>query len=821
MTKSTLSILLAALTIPALAAAQTPDDQATVAGVVVAEESGDAIVGATIRIAGTDREVVSGPNGGFRFDVPRGEHTLEVTSLGRVVLRRTVSVGPDGVRGLSLALGPDAIRAPEIRVALDRFRLVPGQTHLEGIAGSAHYIGPEKLYERKQLYDDVHAVLRQVPGVNIQEEDGYGLRPNIGIRGTGSERSSKITLMEDGVLIAPAPYAAPSAYYFPVIGRMQAVEVRKGSSQIKYGPHTIGGAINLMSTPIPREFRYNVNLEGGQDRSGKLRLSAGNSYDHVGWMIEGYSLTTDGFKEIDGGGDEGFEITDFVGKFRVNTAPDAPLYQELELKLQRYDETSDETYLGLTDADFDVDPFRRYAASRQDVMNAEHSQVQLRWFVQPGEGAIDLTTVAYRNDFERNWFKLGHVNDVGIANILADPDTFAEEFAWIRGATSPEDAFRVRANNREYFSAGVQSVLGARLDGAAGRHEMEFGVRFHEDEEDRFQHEDRFRMVDGQMILTTSGEPGSQANRISDAEAWSFFVQDRIEAGRWTVTPGVRFESIDFTRTDFSTDDPDRTEPTRVRENSVSEWIPGVGLTYEASSRVHVFGGVHKGFGPPGPGADEATEPESSVNYELGARVRTSSLSAQATAFVTDYDNILGRETLATGDESGTGKVFNGGEVDVQGIELSLDYDPAAKAAMYRFPVTFAYTYTSAEFQSNFESDFDPWGTVRSGDELPYIANHQFHAGVGLGRGPWVGRIFATYVGEMRTEAGSGSIPAGSGTDSYTTLDLSAEYATARFGTVFAGVQNLTDEEYIVARRPAGARPGLSRTFLAGVRVAR
>ena len=37
--------------------------------------------------------------------------------------------------------------------------------------------------------------------------------------------------------------------------------------------------------------------------------------------------------------------------------------------------------------------------------------------------------------------------------------------------------------------------------------------------------------------------------------------------------------------------------------------------------------------------------------------------------------------------------------------------------------------------------------------------------------------------------------------------------------SLFASVQNLTDEEYNVAFRPAGARPGAPRTILAGVKL--
>ncbi|MFL2948565.1 MAG: TonB-dependent receptor plug domain-containing protein [Nitrospinales bacterium] len=127
--------------------------------------------------------------------------------------------------------------------------IIGSKYKVKDIAGSAAFLDVQEI--REQNVDDINRILRRVPGVNLREEDGNGLFPNISMRGVDSARSSKVTVMEDGVLMAPAPYSAPAAYYSPTTGRMSGIEVLKGSSQVKYGPHTTGGALNFLSTPVP------------------------------------------------------------------------------------------------------------------------------------------------------------------------------------------------------------------------------------------------------------------------------------------------------------------------------------------------------------------------------------------------------------------------------------------------------------------------------------------------------------------------------------------------------------------------------------------
>jgi Fe(3+) dicitrate transport protein len=699
---------------------------------------------------------------------------------------------------------------------LDRTVVLGSAEKAQETAGSAQYLDEATLQAFD--YTDVHRVLRQVPGVYVIDEEGYGLRPNIGIRGSGTDRNSRITVMEDGVPIAPAIYSAPAAYYFPTMQRMSAVEVRKGSASIRSGPRTTGGVINFLSTPIPAApIAGRAEVLFGQDSTLLGHGYVGGTGESgFGYLIETVQQHTDGFKRL-GGGDTGYDLQDYRVRLGYETQNSDVPYQRVELKIGRTEQDSDETYLGLTDADFRADPQRRYAASQLDNITTEHDQYELRHAIQFND-ALDLSTTAYKHEFTRAWYKLDSVAGGSLANVLADPAQFAEQYGWLTGETSPDNALVVRNNNRAYEQQGVQTVLGWALGNDAVGHQLEFGLRWHEDEEDRFQNDDRYRMDDGRMVLTTAGAPGSQTNQVVSADAWALYVQDEIRFGDFILTPGVRYERIDLERLDYSTSDPDRGDgPTRIVRDRVTQTIPGIGLTWQFAESWALFGSVHKGFNPPAPGA--TAKSEESINTEIGVRFEREALFAEAVAFHNDYDNLVGTCTASTGGGCTIGDQFDGGKARVQGVEVRTSFTFNDGGAV-EFPLTANYTWTDAEFRSAFSSGFGEWGTVVPGDELPYLPENLFHAGIGAAGERWNVHLAANYVDAMRTRAGQGAVPPGQRTDSAWIWDLSAGYTISGNFELFGRIENLLDEEYIVARRPAGARPSLPRTALVGFRYA-
>lgn len=710
---------------------------------------------------------------------------------------------------LAFAQG-DANDAQEI----DTVTIIGKRADAADIPGSAHVIDSEELAEFGQ--SDVLRVLRSVPGVYVQEEDGFGLRPNIGIRGSGLDRSGRIALLEDGVLIAPAPYAASSAYYFPTQRRMSAIEVLKGPAAVTVGPRTTGGAMNMISTPIPKEMSANADLRLGSHELLDAHVNVGNRGDRFSWLLETVQAQSAGFKTIDGpvGGDTGFNIKDYIAKLQFDSDPASRVYQSLRIKLGHTNQISDETYLGLTDADFAANPYHRYAASANDIFQSRHRQYQATYVIDTAKNWRGEMTV-YHNDFARNWYKTQSVNGVSLNDVLIDPATYASEYGYLTGATSADDAIQIRANNREYFSKGVQAKIEWELGFGETDISLNTGLRLHADKEDRFQHQDGYRMADGLLVLTTAAAGGSQTNRVSTAKVTSLYVDSQIRTRAWIFTPGIRFEDIALTRYDYATTDPTRAQgPTRVRSNSTQVLIPGAGALYRLNDEWRLLAGVHKGFNPPAPGS--SAHEESSINLEAGVRYSSDALSFEAIYFRNDYGNLVGTVTDSTGGGGQIGDQFDGGEVLVSGLELSADY--AIEAGAFKFPIGMNYTWTNAaEFRNAFDSGFEPWGQVEVGDALPYIPEHQLRVTAGIKHERFRTTLAANVVGRMRTKAGQGAYDPRETIESHVVWDMIATWRFTEHLSTYLKIDNLLNETYIAARRPAGVRPGLPRTAYIGL----
>jgi len=790
-------------------------------GLVIQKDSQKPVPFANVFLEGTNVGTFTDAKGVYSLNnIAEGNYILVISSVGYEPGKLLVSVKGEETTRIDFVIEESVVELPSIIV--QRVTLTGGMAGLEDIPGSAYYLSPKEL--GKFGYNDVNRTLRLIPGLNIQEEDGYGLRPNIGMRGTGSERSSKITLMEDGVLMAPAPYAAPAAYYFPTIGRMQAVEILKGASQIKYGPFTTGGAINLISTQIPTDFRGVIKVSAGSFGNRLVHTNIGDSRDNFGFLVETYQNSSDGFKELDNGENTGFDKKDYLAKFKINTNIGAKVYQALTFKIGQTTEVSNETYLGLTESDFKANPYRRYAGSQRDIMKAKQSQVQLRHVIRPFE-FMDVTTTAYRSDFSRNWYKLEKVQSdpmvgtISIANVLADPGAYSNEFAILNGSTSTVgDALYLRNNNRDYFAMGLQSTLGLHFENDILIHDLELGFRVHKDQIDRFQWYDQYRMENGVMELTNRGIPGTESNRVETANAVAAFAQYKLRYGKLTATPGLRFESVEAVRLDYGKDDVNRTgKDLTAKANNIDVFIPGLGLDYKFSKRLSGFIGINRGFAPPG--SKEGTKAEKSINYEAGIRTNYGYLSTQAIFFFNDYSNLLGSELTAAGG-NGSADQINGGEVDVKGLELLVAYDfVQSQQAKFRIPLTLVYTFTDAKFKNDFDSQFDPWGEVKKGYKLPYISNHQFALGISFEHIKFSLNFTGKYSDKMRTEAGQGDIPSDKSIDNSFIGDISVHYKLNTRFRIIGDIKNITDQVYSVSRRPSGLRPGLPRSFAIGLNV--
>jgi Fe(3+) dicitrate transport protein len=700
------------------------------------------------------------------------------------------------------------------------------------ISGSGQYINTLKIEKLNQ--PNVNNVLRIVPGVNVRDEEGFGLRPNIGLRGTPVNRSAKITLMEDGILIAPAPYADPAAYYFPTFSRMQGIEVLKGSSQIKYGPYTVGGAINLLSTVIPNTFKGFAQVGLGSFGTNQQRIWVGDSRKNIDYVFEINRIASNGFKVLPNGENTGFDRRDVMGKIRWHTDEDAKIAQSVMLKMVASVEDGNETYLGLTYEDFQTNRLSRYAATQKDILDMNHNHLSLTHTISPVEG-LKFHTTAYYSFTYRDWARVNSIAGQSLNNILQNPASFANAYQVMTG--NANGAIDYQSAERTFFSKGIQTNAQYLFVKNDWTHKIQFGMRYHLDQADRFATRSAYNMTNGTMILSAAGIKGNQENQIRNAQSLATFLNYDISFKRLKVSPGVRYENINFDFQNYGTADNARLGTVlRSAENQLTVILPGIGLHYWLNENMNLLGGIHKGFSPPGMPSVTATSGqarmETSVNYELGYHFEKNGYTAQVVGFFNNYSNILGSDNISGGG-LGTGDMFNAGNAHIRGIEISFEGNLLSNKnypSGLSFPVSLAYTFTDARFQETFINGGGDWGTgrINQGDRIPFITPHLLTANVGVSNQKFDLTLSSRFTGITRVKPGAGALiipdnvvkyPDVNALAGFLIIDLSTNYDVTKSVTAFATINNLTNSKAIVANLPQGYRPNMPLSFNTGLKI--
>lgn len=700
------------------------------------------------------------------------------------------------------------------------------------ISGSGQYINVSKIEKLNQ--PNVNNVLRTVPGVNVRDEEGFGLRPNIGLRGTPVNRSAKITLMEDGILIAPAPYADPAAYYFPTFSRMQGIEVLKGSSQIKYGPYTIGGAINLLSTVIPNTFKGFAQVGLGSFGTNQQRIWVGDSHKNIDYVFEINRIASNGFKVLQNGENTGFDRRDVMGKIRWHTNEETKIAQSVMLKMVASAEEGNETYLGLTYEDFQTNRLSRYAATQKDILDMNHNHLSLTHTISPLAG-LKFHTTAYYSFTYRDWARVNSIAGQSLNNILQNPAAFTNAYQVMMG--NANGAIDYQSAERTFFSKGVQTNAQYLFVKNDWTHKIQFGMRYHVDQADRFATRSAYNMTNGTMILSAAGIKGNQENQIRNGKSLATFLNYDISFKRLKVSPGVRYENIHFDFQNYGTADNARLGTLlRSAENHLTVILPGIGLHYWLNENMNLLGGIHKGFSPPGMPSFNATngqaKMETSVNYELGYHFEKNGYTAQFVGFFNNYANILGSDNMSGGG-AGTGDMFNAGNAHIQGIEISFEGNLLSNknnASGLSFPVSLAYTFTDARFRETFINGGGDWGTgkISQGDKIPFITPHLLTANVGMSNQKFDITLSSRFTGITRVKPGADTpiIPNElvkyadvNALAGFLIIDLSTNYDVTKSVTAFATINNLTNNKAIVANLPQGYRPNMPLSFNTGLKI--
>ncbi|MFF7710455.1 TonB-dependent Fe(3+) dicitrate receptor FecA [Pseudomonas sp. NPDC007930] len=593
----------------------------------------------------------------------------------------------------------------------------------------------------------VREVLGRIPGVNAPENNGTGshdLAMNFGIRGLNPRLATRSTVLMDGIPLPFAPYGQPQLSLAPVsLGNLDAVDVVRGGGAVRYGPQNVGGIVNFVTRAIPQQ----ATLKGGY----QTELSPSSSQDgfkHTANLLAGGTnanglggaLLYSGTRGGDWREHSDTRIDDLIlkGNYALDDA------NSFNAEAQYYDGEADMPG-GLTAAAYKADP---YQSTRQK---------DRFW------GRRTLVNAGYRYHQDDREFTVNSFFTHTLRSGYLDQGSFL--------SLSP----------REYWVRGLETRFSQGFALAETQHEVSLGYRYINEAG----HEQRFRESTASNLYPSTSSLRDRDTR-GYTEAHAFYIDDRIDIGRWTLTPGIRYELIDsrqnnnLTQVDYQGD--------------YTTALPALNVLYRLSETWNLYANTEGSFGSvqysqmPNRVNSGEVKPEKARTWEAGTRYDNGDLQAELGAFVINFDNQY--DSNQTNDT-----IIARGKTRHQGLEASLRYAlEALNPALAGVQAYASYALVDATIREE---------GPNQGNRVPFSSRHKGTLGVNYTSGRWKLDLdgsfqSAQYADNANTEAESadgstGRIPG------YMLWNSRAGYD---FGpglndlNVAVGVKNLFNREY-------------------------
>ncbi|QQZ40205.1 TonB-dependent siderophore receptor [Pseudomonas sp. SK3(2021)] len=659
--------------------------------------------------------------------------------------------------------------------------------------GARTVIRREAMLEQGAM--NVGDVLRRVPGVQVQDANGTGgsdISLNVGVRGLTSRLSPRSTVLIDGVPAAFAPYGQPQLSMAPISsGNLDSIDVVRGAGSVRYGPQNVGGVINFVTRAIPEKATGEIGstLETSQ-RGGWKHIDTaflgGTADNGIGAALLYSGVNGNGYRRSNNGND----IDDVI--LKTHWAPTDQ--DDFSLNFHYYDATADMPG-GLTQKQYDADP---YQSDRDwDNFRGRRKDVSFKY----------LRQIDDRTQFEVLTY-------------------YSDSF---RGSTiAARDQKTISSYPRTYYTFGIEPRVSHVFDLGPTTQEASVGMRYLK--EGMHEEASRLALVNNQPVVRPGSDGHVYQDRTGGTEATAFYIDDKIDVGNWTITPGIRFENI---RTEWHDRPVLGTNGVRVqekrREINSNEPLPALSVMYHLSDAWKLFANYETSFGSlqyfqlgqGGVGDQTANglNPEKAKTYEIGTRYNDEVWGGELTAFYIDFSDEL---QYISNDVGWT----NLGATKHQGIEASVHYDLAAlDPRLDGLTANAGFTYTRATYEGGSSAFKDR--------DLPFYSRQVATLGLRYDINRWTYNIDAFAQSKQRSP-GSMVNADGSFNDNYITEGTAdgqygdmPGYVTwnVRGGYGFgsqlsnlklgAGVKNLFDKQYFTrsSDNNSGIYVGAPRTF--------